>query len=492
MFCKACDYPLWNLTSRTCPECGEAFKPSDFRFRPGSVVFLCPHCGQRYLGTDPKGHLYPSVFTCTRCANDVEMDEMVLLPTPGCEERSTKAETVPWLERGLKGGWATIWMSVASPVRMGRAIAETMPVGSLSVLLFGIITQSIFGALAFGVFMVFPLIGIAAGAGTGGPVGGIVLGVVTGLVALIAGTALWILAWAGSAHLLLRLTGGRPGAFYHTLAPISLAGGTNFLTGIPCVGFYLAPFGLLWWAITAGIMLHITQRANAWRAALAVGVFPLLAIGLVGAGVVWWFVWITNLSSQFSGLGAMGISNSLIYGSIARGSYPDHGAELLLQSNSVGPRDFYSDPAAVTPTDPFAGAYDLGAVESMTASAQSQAINQLATNLPADVIAHRVGDCIFTYHGVQPPSTAPTGVYTPARSGVWILVVESRSQQSMYSSGSGALYTAYAENGNSQSFDASRMQTELAAQNQIRAGLGLDPLPDLTTITHAQPAASGP
>ena len=30
MRCKTCDYPLWNLTTRVCPECGTPFLPSQF------------------------------------------------------------------------------------------------------------------------------------------------------------------------------------------------------------------------------------------------------------------------------------------------------------------------------------------------------------------------------------------------------------------------------------------------------------------------------
>ena len=67
MRCKQCDYRLWNLTARRCPECGTPFLPSEFEFVPNSVQFCCPHCGQAYYGTDAKGHLVPPAFTCGRC-----------------------------------------------------------------------------------------------------------------------------------------------------------------------------------------------------------------------------------------------------------------------------------------------------------------------------------------------------------------------------------------------------------------------------------------
>ena len=50
MRCKTCDYRLWNLSSRHCPECGAQFSPSEHDFVPNSVSFHCPHC-EKYLKT---------------------------------------------------------------------------------------------------------------------------------------------------------------------------------------------------------------------------------------------------------------------------------------------------------------------------------------------------------------------------------------------------------------------------------------------------------
>lgn len=64
MRCKKCDYRLWNLPSRVCPECGQPFRPSEFEFPVNSVQFRCPHCNQSYYGTGEKGHLVPIEFEC--------------------------------------------------------------------------------------------------------------------------------------------------------------------------------------------------------------------------------------------------------------------------------------------------------------------------------------------------------------------------------------------------------------------------------------------
>ena len=81
MRCKSCDYPLWNLLARACPECGAAFKPSEFDFNLNAVRFCCPHCSQSYYGTDARGHLVPPAFACVSCGNAITMDDCLLLPT---------------------------------------------------------------------------------------------------------------------------------------------------------------------------------------------------------------------------------------------------------------------------------------------------------------------------------------------------------------------------------------------------------------------------
>ena len=97
MRCRNCDYPLWNLKARECPECGASFRPSEFEFVAQSVRFCCPHCDQEYFGTDERGHLRPVEFNCTKCATRVEMDAMVLRPADTQNDSSTKLGEVPWI-----------------------------------------------------------------------------------------------------------------------------------------------------------------------------------------------------------------------------------------------------------------------------------------------------------------------------------------------------------------------------------------------------------
>ncbi len=134
MRCKKCDYRLWNLPSRVCPECGQPFRPSEFEFPINSVQFRCPHCNQSYYGTGEKGHLVPIELECVSCHRHIHMDEMVLLPTEGIEEEQTKVDTMPWLERDKRGAvrawFASVRMALVTPGRLIHTVPESTPVSS--------------------------------------------------------------------------------------------------------------------------------------------------------------------------------------------------------------------------------------------------------------------------------------------------------------------------------------------------------------------------
>ena len=128
MRCKNCDYPLWQIRDRRCPECGTGFRPSDFDFVLNSVRFCCPHCDQAYYGTGERGHLSPRTFACVSCNQMVNMDDMVLLPTEGVREEQTKVEMNPWLERDKRGffrAWlSTTMKALGTPNRLMEATPD--------------------------------------------------------------------------------------------------------------------------------------------------------------------------------------------------------------------------------------------------------------------------------------------------------------------------------------------------------------------------------
>src|SRR5262245_17599893 len=203
MRCKTCDYALWNIRTRQCPECSAPFRPSDFEFAPMTVKYCCPHCGQHYFGTDVRGHLAPIVFDCVTCKAHVHMDEMVLAPASGTTDEGTQVDRMPWLERGERGpimAWfATLKWAMVQPNRLIRAVPANGSVGAAW--LYAVLTLLLFcsiGVLAPQMFMT-----LRAGARVGFLASS--LGTLAGLV-IGCGVLLWI--WALSAHGLLRMTGG--------------------------------------------------------------------------------------------------------------------------------------------------------------------------------------------------------------------------------------------------------------------------------------------
>ena len=130
MRCTTCDYPLWNLKARQCPECGSTFAPDEYDFRPGTVRFCCPHCNQAYYGTDQRGHLEPTCFDCVSCGRPVSMNEMVLLPAEGFVEKHTMAAVNPWLERHRVGWWRSWFRSVGHALASPGQVMRGTPVQS--------------------------------------------------------------------------------------------------------------------------------------------------------------------------------------------------------------------------------------------------------------------------------------------------------------------------------------------------------------------------
>ena len=264
MRCKACDYPLWNLPARRCPECGAAFKPSDFEFTINSVQFCCPHCRQPYYGTGERGHLVPSKFDCVNCGQRVDMDEMVLLPTEGVKEEQTVVDSMPWLERGKgisgpKAWWLTVWRGMSSPTRLMRATPLESSGGAA--VWFGLTVNMLGLVLGMGVMIVFFLI---VGMGAGGRMGGggpfMILGLASMLLGWVVSVAVMLAVWGLLTHALLCLGGKRAGTLARTYQALGYSAGPMIICAIPCLGVYLSLVGWIWWMIGATFMLKEGQK----------------------------------------------------------------------------------------------------------------------------------------------------------------------------------------------------------------------------------------
>jgi hypothetical protein len=288
--CKNCNYPLWNIVARRCPECGLAFVPSDFTFVLNSVRFCCPHCTQDYYGTSPNGQLVPSEFECVRCHAHIRADECVLQPTAGVSERQTVTEINPWVERRARS-WVsalatTVGRAVGSPVQL---LKQTPPESSSPrALAFYIIvnTLSVFVGASF--FFAFMLVPIFAGGNHFSRFSAAALGwTIASILAFFAGMIASLLIWVASAHLVLRITGPVAHPFKRTFQTFAYTSGVNIFSAIPCLGMYASSLTWLWWMIAAACALQHAQNVEPWRSVLAALLLPglilLAAIAIVAA-----------------------------------------------------------------------------------------------------------------------------------------------------------------------------------------------------------------
>lgn len=414
MRCKSCDYPLWQLTDRLCPECGTPFLPSEHEFILNSVRFCCPHCEQAYYGTGPKGHLVPRTFACVKCAKFIDMDQMVLLPTEGVSERQTQVTVVPWVERRERNWFTaffvTMGMAIGNPNRTIDAVPEASGAGrAIGYMSIHVVSQLLLSGLPL--FFWIIAMGVASSSGMGASFGM----VAAGIVSLIVGPLLVIL-WAWLAHGMLRISGGTATGFPRTLHAFCYSAGNNFLTGIPCLGFYLCPLGALWWSITAGFMLSRAQKVSKLRAALVTAVPIVLIIVLViGGFIAMIMVGVRSTSTAMATVpmptvwtssthAASGMSSRFQTIASEGKTYPAHAAEMLLDSQ-CGPGEFILLNSNSTTSDCTVANLTLSQLGFHMGSSVRSLRAQLLANPALDGPAHRVGDWVFTYPGILPVET---------------------------------------------------------------------------------------
>lgn len=281
MHCRTCEYPLWNLAARACPECGAEFKPSDYSFVPNSVRFCCPHCRQAYYGTASNGHLVPDRFSCVGCRRAISMDECVVLPAEGVADEQTKPEVHPWFEprrRWRLGSWMNmLWRSLCVPRRQMRSI----PPHRSSGFLFGwsVATIAVLGSSAF--FAMIFAIRLGSGQVSVGEViriiGYTLRYVVIVLVVCGAGLGIWI----GVAHLFARGRASAGAAISRTAQAICFTAPVILPMAVPCLGFYALLIVVPWWGISAGCAIAQGQGIPVWRGILA-SVLAMMLTGSLG------------------------------------------------------------------------------------------------------------------------------------------------------------------------------------------------------------------
>lgn len=476
MRCKECDYPLWNLRSRECPECGRAFAPSDYDFVADSVRFCCASCGQSYYGTGPKGHLVPNSFVCVRCGHACRMDEMVLLPTDGVDEELTRATTHPWLERSKRGivkGWfGTIGMALGSPSALGAALPARG--GVLEAGWFAIATNLIYFLIGYAVLALpFAIMGLSMG----GASFGLIVRLLGTVISIPVMLVVALVVWTAITHLVLKATGGVAGGFFRTFCCLSYGSGANVLLAIPCIGGYMFPISWIWWAIAAGLMLATAQRVSGWRAQLAVWAGPLLAWVAFGALVMLLIVpsfqrGLAAASGAGAFAGAMTVTKAngglRAYALLHNGDEPVH-ALRLLESGALDLSDLYEPGELARARTETVGGVALADIAALSPAQRESTIKIAEEALPADG-SHRIGDLVFVYRGIQ------DALGSKPDPGLWRVVW---AQQA---AAPNAPVVAVATGSGMLSIPTWRWKESLQEQNDLRVSLGLPAIPDPFTV----------
>ena len=111
------------------------------------------------------------------------------------------------------------------------------------------------------------------------------------------------------------------------------------------------------------------------------------------------------------------------------------------------------------------------------------AVVQTAVNaLPPGTIAHRLGDFVFTYHGMDQDTVDGR---------CWVVVMTPDPGWNRQSAMRPVIVAGLAD-GSIVRIQRSRWQTRLNEQNALRVKNGHPQIPDLTKLTHRQPALGGP
>lgn len=486
MFCKVCNYALWNLKERTCPECGTGFAPSQFRFTPNSIRFLCPHCAQQYFGTSRTGHLVPDSFSCVSCHRHIRMDEMILVPAEGVDERHTRARGNPWTDAhgrpSIRAWFRTTLMSLFSPVSLIAATDEQTP--RKRTLAYAVLTAALASALSIIMpFMV--LMPILAPLGVNAR--GVEALAIYALGVIASGLLMYALVplYACIAHAIIWF--GEPKkSFRTTMHAVAMSSGPNVFWAVPVFGFMTGPVGLVWWGVSLSVMLRAAHRVTPLRAFIAGLGPPLAACLLAAVGFVLLILW--SYSVATTAVTTMGqplqaqIASVESAWSTAAETTERHVGSLILEGTlpaSVAIAPIFSETSIV-----MAGGVDLSAsLSTMTDEQRETLASTLDASLTPDVIAYRIGDLIVIRDVPNPsPSSAlwrcaysPEPVANPA------FAQMAASMQP--SAGNPVAFTGQMIAGPTNA----SVGPSLAEQNRIRAKHALPPLPTLESITAAKP-----
>jgi hypothetical protein len=289
MRCTKCDYPLWNLSTPRCPECGQPFSLRDFRFEPGSVAFACVHCGRWHEGHGPQYLPSPPGGRCIQCGGVADRHGMrvVLLRGDPATVEAMPVWRVPWEHRAQWGVWRAWWrtcvLSVRKPRELGRRLGTYAPLDAPS---FAVFTHLVWlvGAVVLG-SAINGAVRLLGGDG----VTGIIVNVPCDVIAAVILACVWPLictaVWGTAAHVVLTAIGSRRERLDSTLACFFYAQGPlalGVVVVVPFAGPVLVVLLYIAVCVIATVMLAQAHRVGVRDAAAAVAAGPVMA-GIVVA-----------------------------------------------------------------------------------------------------------------------------------------------------------------------------------------------------------------
>lgn len=178
------------------------------------------------------------------------------------------------------------------------------------------------------------------------------------------------------------------------------------------------------------------------------------------------------------------------YGREATGRAPEHAAALVA-AGVLKPEDFVAVGSKTRPEEITVGHTTLAALPGLPASERWAAVREAADALPDDVVAHRLGDLVFVYHGVRPALAACSEACDLPVSKIWRVVVLPDpdfnglpDRLDFIWLGAGDVEAIY--------YHDLHMKDHLEMQNFYRGKLGLAPLPDPATVRSGEPATAPP
>jgi len=314
------------------------------------------------------------------------------------------------------------------------------------------------------------------------------------LILYLIGVVIALVIWGLVAHGLLRLTGKTSGGIGRTYQAICYSSGANAVTAIPILGTY---FGWIWWIISAVLMVKEGQKVHGGRATFAVLTLPGLSMLALVAFYIWTFMTVFTNAGSFAGTGYVSASARPTANRISamqtvlngvqqfalnhQGKGPQHAIQLVSKVGWMTPGLFLSGDSNTSLSDVTVGGVKLSRWLVLSTSEEKRAIQAAIDALPKGTIAHRLGDFVFTYHGIDLNQADPN---------LWVVILSPDPDVQANRPSQTPIIVGKANSTTEMIVSPQQFAAKLKQQNQMRVSNGLAPLPDPSTITHDKPALS--